>query len=208
MAISGVQHIIFDLGGVIIDIDPHLSFRALSDFYRGDQPGEKLLTENVTLFLDFEKGLISSEDFRSGIRSLTLNNALSDQEIDDAWNKMLLNIPAERFSVLEKIRPDYQLFVLSNTNAIHVPAFNKIVEKSSGKADIGHFFDKVYFSHEMQLRKPEEQIYRQLLDENQLPPHKTLFIDDRLENIEAAASLGMQTFHIKEGRGIVDFFNS
>jgi putative hydrolase of the HAD superfamily len=208
MAISGVQHIIFDLGGVIIDIDPHLSFRALSDFYRGDQPGEKLLTENVTLFLDFEKGLISSEDFRSGIRSLTLNNALSDQEIDDAWNKMLLNIPAERFAVLEKIRPDYQLFVLSNTNAIHVPAFNKIVEKSSGKADIGHFFDKVYFSHEMQLRKPEEQIYRQLLDENQLPPHKTLFIDDRLENIEAAASLGMQTFHVKEGRGIVDFFNS
>lgn len=208
MAISGVQHIIFDLGGVIIDIDPHLSFRALSDFYRGDQPGEKLLTENVTLFLDFEKGLISSEDFRSGIRSLTLNNALSDQEIDDAWNKMLLNIPAERFAVLEKIRPDYQLFVLSNTNAIHVPAFNKIVEKSSGKADIGHFFDKVYFSHEMELRKPEEQIYRQLLDENQLAPQKTLFIDDRLENIEAAASLGMQTFHVKEGKGIVDFFNS
>jgi len=206
MAISGVKHIIFDLGGVIIDIDPHLSFRALSDFYRGDQPGEKLLTENVTLFLDFEKGLISSEEFRGGIRSLTQNNALTDQQIDDAWNKMLLQIPIERFAVLEKIRPDYQLFVLSNTNAIHVPAFNKIVEKSSGKGDIGHFFDKVYFSHEMQLRKPEKQIYQQLLEENRLAPQKTLFIDDRLENIEAAASLGMQTFHVKEGRGIVDFF--
>lgn len=203
---EGIRNIIFDLGGVIIDIDTGLSFRELSSFYSGEQSGEALLSENVELFLNYEKGLISSADFRTGIRRLTENPELSDQQIDDAWNRMLLHIPEERLGVLEKIRPQYQLFVLSNTNAIHVPAFNQIVEKVSGKSDIGHFFDKVYFSHEMQKRKPEPEIYQQVMDENQLPPEETLFIDDRRENIEAAASLGMHVFHVTPEQGIVDFF--
>jgi len=206
MAIQDVTSIIFDLGGVIIDIDTSRSFHKLSSFYTGDKQGEALLSENVDLFLNFEKGLISSEDFRSGIRALTENPGLSDSEIDAAWNEMLLHIPAERFRVLENIRDRYQLFVLSNTNAIHVPAFNKIVENTSGKPDIAHFFDKVYFSHEMQKRKPESEIYRQLLDENQLTPQQTLFIDDRRENIEAASSLGMQVFHVTPKMDIVEFF--
>jgi putative hydrolase of the HAD superfamily len=207
MAIQDVTSIIFDLGGVIIDIDTSRSFQKLSSFYTGDKPGEDLLSENVELFLDFEKGLISSDDFRSGIRRLTENSGLSDSEIDAAWNEMLLQIPAERFRVLENIRDRYQLFVLSNTNAIHVPALNKIVEQTSGKPDIAHFFDKVYFSHEIQKRKPEPEIYRQLLDENQLTPQQTLFIDDRRENIEAASSLGMQVFHVTPEMDIVEFFS-
>lgn len=207
MAIQNATSIIFDLGGVIIDIDTERAFRRLSSFNAGEKSGEKLLSENVELFLDFEKGLISSDEFRDGIRQLTENPGLSDPQIDAAWNEMLLQIPAERFRVLENIRDRYQLFVLSNTNAIHVPAFNKIVEKTSGKADIAHFFDKVYFSHEMQKRKPEPEIYQQLLDENQLIPKQTLFIDDRRENIEAASTLGMQVFHVTPEMDIVEFFS-
>ena len=208
MAIQDVQSIIFDLGGVIIDIDTKRSFQRLSSFYAGDKPEESLLSEHVDLFLNFEKGLISVAEFREGIRQLTENADLSDTLIDEAWNEMLLQIPKERFQVLERIRDQYQLFVLSNTNAIHVPAFNKIVEQTSGKADIAHFFDKVYFSHEMQKRKPEPAIYQQVLYENQLLPEKTLFIDDRLENIAAASSLGMQVFHVTPDLDIVEFFAS
>jgi len=206
MILEGVNNIIFDLGGVVIDIDTSLSFDKLSSFYRGDQPAEGLMSENVELFLNFEKGLISSHEFREGIRKLTDHHDLTDQQIDDAWNRMLLHIPQERFHVLETIRPHYQLFVLSNTNAIHVPAFNGIVQKVSGRAGIDHFFDKVYFSHEMKKRKPDADIYQQLLDENQLKPSETLFIDDRYENIAAAATLGLRVLHVTPQEGIVEFF--
>ncbi len=208
MVIQDVKTIIFDLGGVIIDIDTQRSFQRFSSFYAGDKPEESLLSENIELFQNFEKGLISTAGFREGIRQLTENAELSDTLIDEAWNEMLLQIPEERFQVLERIRDHYQLFVLSNTNAIHVSAFNKIVEQVSGESDIAYFFDKVYFSHEMQKRKPEPEIYQQVLDENQLLPERTLFIDDRHENIAAASSLGMQVFHVTPDLDIVEFFTS
>lgn len=207
MTTEGIRNIIFDLGGVIIDIDTRLAFQELSSYYQGNKSAEGLFSENAGLFLDFEKGLITAAEFREGIRKLTENAELSDQQIDDAWNRMLLKIPEERFAVLEKIRPHYQLYVLSNTNAIHVPAFNQIVKQTSGKEGIGHYFDKVYFSHEMQKRKPDSEIYQQLLEECLLKPAETIFIDDRRENIDAAASLGMRVFHVTPEQGIVDFFD-
>ena len=207
MEMSEVSSIIFDLGGVIIDINPDLSFQKLSSYYQGSQDKTKLLTENVQLFLDFEKGLISSIEFRNGIRHATQNPTLSDTKIDTAWNSMLLKIPLERLQLIEKLSARYQLLVLSNTNAIHVPAFNKIVDEVSGRTGIHHFFDKVYFSHEMLKRKPEAGIYRQVLDENALIPKHTLFVDDRTENIEAARSLGLQTFHVTPQLSIIDFFD-
>ncbi|MFP4088792.1 MAG: HAD family hydrolase [Cyclobacteriaceae bacterium] len=206
MLLNTTKNLIFDLGGVIIDLDTSLSFQALSSFCLGTSSGEQLLSENVKLFLDYEKGLISSDDFRQGIRQLTTNEALSDEEIDEAWNRMLLHIPEERFKLLETLRQKYRLFVLSNTNAIHVTAFNHIVEKTSGKPDLTHFFDKVYFSHEIRLRKPEPEIYEYVLQNSGLKAEESLFIDDRFENIEAARALGMQVFHVTPEQNILHFF--
>jgi glucose-1-phosphatase len=206
MALQNIQNIIFDLGGVIIDIDPQRSFKALAAFYQGKKNSEQLLSENVQLFLDYEKGFISDEEFREGIRKLADNPTIKDEEIDQAWNSMLLYIPIERLQILEKLRSQYKTFVLSNTNAIHVTAFNKLIEQNSGKADINHFFDKVYYSHELKLRKPEPEIYQHVIDEHKLNVGATLFVDDRLENIEAAASIGLQTFHVQLDRSIVEFF--
>lgn len=206
MALQNIQNIIFDLGGVIIDIDPQRSFKALSAFYQGEQSHKQLLGENIQLFLNYEKGWISDAEFRTGIRELTDNPAVSDEEIDEAWNSMLLHIPVERLQILERLKSRYKTYVLSNTNAIHVAAFNKIIEKNSGKANINHFFDKVYYSHELKLRKPEPDIYRYVIDDHKLNVGATLFVDDRLENIEAAAAAGLQTFHVQLEQGIVEFF--
>lgn len=208
MDLQNIKNIIFDLGGVIIDVDTVRSFQALQDFSVNDGSDDKHLSENVQLFLDYEKGLISSQEFREGIRLLTRNKDLQDQQIDIAWNLMLLDIPTERIEVLKKLKDRFQLYVLSNTNDIHVPAFNRMVEKVCGEPGIDCFFDRVYFSHELNMRKPEPEIYRHVLEENDLQPEQTLFIDDRYENIQAAEALGMHTYHVAGEGGIVAFFKS
>lgn len=205
MHLEKIKHIIFDLGGVIIDIDPQRSYQALQAFATDREA--KVLSEHVDLFLDYEKGIISSTEFRQGIRQLTQNTTLTDGQIDEAWNQMLLHIPEERIAVLKKLKDRFSLYVLSNTNDIHVPAFNAIVEKVCGEAGIHCFFDKVYFSHDMKMRKPEPDIYRHVLEENKLKPEETLFIDDRYENIEAAAALGIQTYHVNEAQDIIALFD-
>lgn len=207
MNLQNIKNIIFDLGGVIIDVDPPRSFQALQAFSMNQKSGDIVLSENVKLFLDYEKGLISSRKFREGVRTLTENTNLEDKQIDDAWNLMLLDVPLERIEILKKLKDRFQLFVLSNTNDIHVPAFNSMIEKVCGEPNIDCFFDRVYFSHEVQMRKPEPEIYRHVLEENNLNPEETLFIDDRYENIEAARGLGIQTYHVDNEGGIAAFFN-
>ncbi len=206
MDLQHIQNIIFDLGGVIIDIDPQRSFDTLSAFHEDEKKRKQLFHDNAQLFLDYEKGLISDADFQEGIRQLTANSAIKDEEIVEAWNLMLLHIPSERLQLLEKLRQKYKMYVLSNTNAIHVAAFNKIIEKNTGKSALNHFFDKIYYSHELKLRKPEPEIYQYVIDDQNLSVEATLFVDDRLENIEAASKLGLQTFHVQPGQGILEFF--
>jgi putative hydrolase of the HAD superfamily len=199
------KNIIFDLGGVIVDIDPPLSYSAIANLAQQPLTLEEFLLAHEQLFLDYEKGMISSHDFRNGIRK-ALNSTAADADIDIAWNSMLLHVPLERLQLLEKLKDRYQLFVLSNTNEIHVPAFNKIVEKISGQHDIAHFFHNVHYSHLMQMRKPEPQIYQAVLELNRLIPQETLFVDDRYENILAAQEAGMHTFHVTENRDIQEYF--
>lgn len=199
------KNIIFDLGGVIVDIDPVRSYTAITSLAPQPLPLEEFLLDHEQIFLDYEKGIISSDAFREGLRK-ALDCTIADEDIDTAWNSMLLRVPLERLQLLEKLKDRYQLFVLSNTNEIHVPAFNKIVERVSGKNDIAHFFHKVHYSHLMQTRKPEPKIYQTVLEINQLNPEETLFVDDRHENILAAQGVGMHTFHVTVTQGILEYF--
>ncbi len=206
MNLNQIKNIIFDLGGVIIDIDPAQSYQALQALADVQNESSDWDPEKVSLFLDYEQGLITAQQFRDGIRELTKKKDLSDTMIDRAWNAMLLKIPLERIELLQKLKEKYRLFVLSNTNDIHVLAFNAIVQQVSGKEDLAAFFDKVYYSHELRMRKPQPAIYSHVLKENDLKPSETLFLDDRYDNIMAAESLGIQTFHVAPGQEIVSFF--
>ncbi len=201
-----VQNLVFDLGGVVIDIDPAASFSAMQALAAPQVTAQDQLAEHVQLFLDYEKGIITDETFREGIRAITQQPLLEDQRIDDAWCRMLLGVPAERITLLARLREQYRTFVLSNTNAIHVRAFNKIIEGVSGYPAIDHFFEKVYYSHLLKLRKPEVEIYRSVLADSGLRPEETLFLDDRPENIQAAQQVGMMTQLITPSHGILDVF--
>ena len=205
-ALHHISTIIFDLGGVILDLDMP---KSLGLFARYSGVGTDTIMKGFTRAAwprAFEKGEIAAADFRAEVRK-SLNAGLSDDQIDAAWNAMLGELPLARLELLAKLRPQYQLLVLSNTNAIHVAAFDKIVAKVTGGNKIDDYVDKVYYSHELGMRKPEAGIYQRVIRENSLQPEATLFIDDMKENITSAADLGLQTIHLTNQDDLFEIFS-
>lgn len=203
--LTGIKHLIFDLGGVIIDLDTAATFRAFEALTGKTYEHWRKGLDEASLFLDLERGTIGEQEFRDGIRKLTGVTA-TDEAIDRAWNAMLGDIPLHRLEKLLRLKQQYRTFVLSNTNSIHERAFNEILRKVSGKPTLDHFFDRVYFSHNMCCRKPETEIYRMLLDENGLEATETLFLDDKPENLRGAEKLKIQTFHVPSPDSWLDLF--
>ena len=159
------------------------------------------------LFKDFEKGLISSTDFRNQIQEL-LGFSAAASAIDEAWCAMLGVIPARRLKLLHTLKDRFRTFALSNTNEIHVRKFNDILENSLGSAHLFHdHFEHVYYSHQMKMRKPDPEIYKQVLDNRSLVPEQTLFIDDNHDNIVGAHKLGIRTVHLKEPAHLMSLFD-
>ncbi len=191
-----INTIIFDLGAVIIDLDELATpkaFAALS--YKSEEEVIALYLQSP-IFKKYEMGLVSSQEFRVAINQL-LDTKLSDDEIDHAWNAMLGELPVERLHFINSLRAHYKVLILSNTNDIHEAAFNKKIKEVSGEDSLLPFADHVYLSQQMGKRKPNQNIYQQVLNEQNLIPQRTIFLDDKLENLEGAASVGIQTMHIQ-----------
>jgi len=200
--ISGIRHIIFDLGGVLLNIDYHATEQAfiglgVTDFGRRYSQ----LAQN-NFFDDWETGRIDEAAFVSGMQTAAGAAGLSGEQIRSAWNAMLLDFPLRRLQLLQQLRNHYDLILLSNTNAVHESAFNKILMDAHGIPAIGHFFDKVYFSHRVGMRKPNEDIFQRILDDTGFKPEQTLFIDDSPQHIETARRLGIQTIYLEKGMTI------
>lgn len=206
MQLSTIGALVFDLGGVVINIDPARAFRALQQLAPASVSVTDEFMEHHGLFLDYEKGLIDEQTFRQGIRELIQRPDITDGAIDEAWCSMLLNIPPERLQLLERLKSQYRTFVLSNTNQIHVDAFNRMTAAVGEQPTIEHLFEKVYYSHHLKMRKPEAQIYRHLLDEQDLVPSETLFLDDREDNLAAARAEGIRTQLVTGANGILELF--
>jgi len=197
MSVKTIRNIIFDLGGVILNINPLLTVEAFhklgwNDFYKGDNQ-----SLNKELFFNLEKGNSSPEAFRNMVRQM-IDKQMTDDEIDLAWTAMILDIPADRVKYLEELKKNYRLYLLSNTNEIHRIKFHR-----SFREDFGYsfydLFEHSFYSHKMGMRKPNPQIYLQALKEANLDPKETLFIDDIEENIDAAKTTGMKVLHIEPG---------
>lgn len=195
-----IKNIIFDFGDIFINLDKEGLHNALLSL--GIKEWNAELSE---LNDSFEKGNCSEELFLSGIQKFTLDKNLT--EIKASWCKILGDFPMNRLEFLEKLKPNYRLFLLSNTDAIHISHFQKTV----GEAFYQRFFtsfEKVYFSFEMGLRKPQPEIYTQVLNENDLIAAETLFVDDKKENTDAAAQLGIQDWNLKVGdEDVTELFN-
>lgn len=202
---QGIKHIIFDLGGVILNIDYRLTEKAFTDL--GVKNFSALYSQfNANpLFEDLETGRVENDAFVQAMKP-HLPETATAEAIIAAWNAMLLDFPVARLQLLQQLRQHYDLYLLSNTNAIHLAAFNTILEKSRGIPSLDVFFDKSYYSHQIGYRKPEREAYQIILDENGLKPEQTLFIDDTLPNVEAAQALGIQAIYLQPPRTILDIF--
>ena len=201
---QNIKAIIFDFGGVILDIDYNKTSKAFKDL--GVKNFEEMYSQKNAnpLFHDLEEGKINEAAFYNAFRTST-NLKLTDQQINKAWNAMLLGYRTEALYTLEAIRQKYKLFLLSNTNSIHHTEFNKIYQDQIQHGALDDYFDKAYYSHEIGYRKPYKEAYEYVLKENKLSPSETLFIDDSIQNIDAAKNLGLQTIFLKDGMGIEDF---
>jgi len=194
--LAKTKHIIFDLGGVIINIDYGKSIRELQKLCKDQCNIEFSQKEQSHLFDLYETGNSTSAEFRDHLRAAYHIEA-TDEEIDAAWNAMLLDIPQERIDLLLALGRKYRLFLLSNTNAIHLECFNQIVARSFTIPNLDSLFEKSYYSHLVGKRKPDAAIFEQILAENGLNREETLFIDDSIQHIVSADKIGIQTLHLQ-----------
>lgn len=199
--IQNIRHIIFDLGGVLLNIDYQLTEKAFTGL--GITNFRQLYSQlqQTDVFDRLETGRISGADFISVMKEAA-GGAVSDQQITDAWNAMLLDFPVRRLQLLQQLRIRYDLLLLSNTNEIHEAAFNRILSAAHGMPSIGVFFDKVYLSHRIGMRKPHKEVFERILQENGFDPAHTLFIDDSPQHIEGAKLAGIQAIYLDKGMTI------
>ncbi|NSL89340.1 HAD family hydrolase [Chitinophaga solisilvae] len=202
---QGIKNIIFDLGGVILNIDYKLTSEAFQKL--GVTNFDELYSQfhGSDLFNGLETGHVSTAEFLQEMQQ-HVPAGVTPEQITTAWNAMLLDFPLQRLQLLQQLRQYYGLYLLSNTNAIHLDAFHKILQESRGIPSLATFFDRAYYSHLMGHRKPDAASYQMVLDENGLKAAETLFIDDTLPNIEGAKAVGLQTLHLQAPKTITDIF--
>lgn len=198
---STIKTIIFDFGDVFINLDKEGAMKNALDIFELDELPEDLIAINTL----YEQGLISSEEF---IEFYTDNfQKLSKNNIIDAWNFILKDFPKNRLEFLQKLKQEnkYKLILLSNTNEIHI---NWVKEKVSFYEEFKSCFDQFYLSHEINLRKPNEDIYQFVLKQNNLKAEECLFIDDTKDNTDTASKLGIHIWNIDETKeNVIDLFS-
>ena len=202
-----MDFVIFDLGNVLIDIDYHQSM----DLMKSALPTsmhEKVDTCYAAEFHKaYEKGQLSSAEFRQEFRHYFQTN-WSDAEVDYYWNSLLGSIPAHRLDLVRQLKDQYQVGILSNTNEIHIEAVYAQLQAEHNLVNFDPIFDWVFYSHEMGLAKPNQDIYQQLLLELGTTANRVLFFDDLKANVDGAASIGIQAVQVTGPTTIFDFFEN
>lgn len=198
----GIRNIIFDLGGVILNIDFSLTAKAFNELGVEDFAKNFTQFHYTSFFQDYETGKIDDASFIKGIQSLS-SKPLSEIEVINAWNALLLDFPEERITLLKQLKIKYRLFLLSNTNAIHLVAFQKKFHTLTG-GYLEDLFEKTYYSHAVGMRKPSEEIYQLVVNENNLVPAETLFVDDTAANFLGSEKIGLRSAHVAGSKTILD----
>ncbi|MBR1792705.1 MAG: HAD family phosphatase [Bacteroidales bacterium] len=201
-----IKNIIFDFGGVIHDIRYEnvtdaialLGISGMDGFY-----SKNFQTHEMDLF---EKGLISPVQYRDYIRRVSGHPELSDQQIDDVTNAILIDVPKERVALLLALRHRYRVFLFSNTNQINYDCFTRRLCDKYGFDIFDACFERAYFSQMMHTRKPSPEGFRHILSENNLSADETLFIDDIAANAEGARQAGIHAYHLATGN-IISLFD-
>jgi putative hydrolase of the HAD superfamily len=199
-----IETIIFDFGGVVLDIDPQLTINEFAKL--GFTDLERVNSDVFTqLIRKFERGILTPEVFRAKMK-VFLGIDVSDQQFDEAWNALLFDIPGERIEIIEQVKENYRILLLSNSNEIHYDLYVRDLQLRFGYREFADLFHNAYFSFDVHLSKPDIEIYEFVINQEDLDPKKTLFIDDRLDNIEAARKTGLQTYLLQNPERVRDIF--
>ncbi len=202
-----IKNIIFDLGGVLLDVDYDATIQAFKDQNVTDFDNFFTQAAQIKLFDRLDKGEISPQEFRDTLRQLS-GVRIGDQQIDDAWNAMLGTFPEERMTLLKKVKTHYRIFLLSNTNAIHYPVYQKYMHDRFGMAGLEDLFEKQYLSYRIGMRKPDVEIFEYVMDDSESDPGETLFIDDSLQHVHGAEEAGLHALHLDVQNGdVTQYFN-
>lgn len=199
---KGIESFLFDLGGVIIDIDPQ---KTISSFKKlGFTAVEEQVTQShhVGLFKQLERGDIDEQTFINNIKQ-HVEKTVSAAMIKRAWNDILVSFPVERVQILEQLKRHFPVYLLSNTNGIHQRCFNRMAE---GHASMEELFTDVFYSYQLGCSKPEALAFEKVIEDTGLNPSSTLFLDDSPINLEAAKKLGFQTLLISRDFTMQDAF--
>ncbi len=198
---SEIKNIIFDLGGVIINLDIP---KTISEFNKlTNKPFESIYTQlqQSPIFDLFDKGQISEADFFFELNN-SLDQPLTHKQLLNAWNAMLLDFPIHRLELLNQLKQRYRIFLLSNTNETHIAQFENDLYQHHGYKNLEPFFEKVYYSCRMNMRKPDREIFDFVLQENTLNASETIFIDDSPQHIEGALKIGIKAHLLSKEKDI------
>ena len=201
------NNIIFDLGGVILDIDENVVYKELEKM--GIEISELAHSkEFMEILSKFDTGIYTAATFRKKTKQFIGQEKMTDQKFDSIWNAMLLDIPRERIEAIEKVKKHYKIFLMSNTNVIHYDLYVRDLQLRFGYHEFDELFNKSYFSFAEHLEKPNPRFFELILDHEHLLPEETLFIDDTAVNIKVAKSLGIRTYHIGRDELVRNLFEN
>jgi putative hydrolase of the HAD superfamily len=203
MPANKIKNIIFDLGGVIINLDIK---KTISEYNKlTPVPFESIYTQakQSQLFDEFDKGKILPGDFFRTLKK-EINYKGDDLDIIHAWNAMLLDIPEERLELLVNAKQNYNTYLLSNTNEPHIAIIEHDLYREHGVKNFEDYFDKIYYSCRVGLRKPDKEIFELLLNENELNPAETVFIDDSIQHVQGAGACGINAYLLQQNMEVGD----
>ena len=201
---KGFKNIIFDLGNVIIDLDQEATKQEFKYLFGDDYKSVMADLKDRNVLKKYETGHISTQTFLNEF--ISYDDNVSFDEIKNAWNAMLLDIPAENYKLLEAAKANYRTFCLSNTNKLHIDFIYKQLKATKGLSNLNGFFEKVYLSHEIGKRKPNEDVFQFVLESNGLKAEETLFIDDTEKHLKGAETVGIHVLHMEDDVRLSDLF--
>jgi|LauGreDrversion4_2_1035121.scaffolds.fasta_scaffold05185_10 putative hydrolase of the HAD superfamily len=204
---SRIKNLIFDLGGVLLNINYAKTTEAFKKLGVNNFDAVYSQAKQTSLFDDFETGKISPEKFVVQVKNL-LDVKCTDDEIITSWNAMLLDFPKERLDLLQQLKNKYTIVLLSNTNEIHKKAFLKILQDQHQLNSLAVIFQKVFYSHEINLRKPNLACFEFVLSNCNFNKNETVFFDDSEQHIVGAQQAGIKAYFVNGNKTILDYFDN
>ncbi len=199
--------LIFDIGNVILEIDYTIPLREFQKLARVDYTEIMAYNRQHRIFDLFETGKMSEAEFHQHLKGL-LKPEVTDEEIIKAWNSILVHYPLEKFELLTSLKENNRVLALSNINITHVTEMDRVSRERLGSRAFSDFFHRAYYSHEVGYRKPDTDFYKYVLEQENLKPEETFFVDDLPENVEAAKSIGMQAHRLEHPRKLKELLES